>query len=153
MSNPGGRVPRAIIPPESILISHEDRIKILERQDVATSPVAGGRLLSGVGTPLSILGDDGDWYIDTLSSSLYGPKATVWPASPFPLGGGAVLQSVGGGNYVPNPSFEDGLTGYSAVGGTMTLSSVVGIFGNGRAAVVTRLAQMARSAFFRRAAR
>lgn len=46
-------------------------------------------LRSGAGAPDDVLtGNDGDWYIDTLASLLYGPKAAgVWPGSPTSVKG------------------------------------------------------------------
>ena len=55
----------------------------------ATKPKAAGRtsssiantILNGKGVPLSTLGIDGDFYIDTRSLLIYGPKIkNKWPA-------------------------------------------------------------------------
>lgn len=51
-------------------------------------------LRSGVGAPTAPDGNDGDWWIDTDSMTLYGPKdAGAWPASGTRIGGG-VLSAV-----------------------------------------------------------
>jgi hypothetical protein len=48
--------------------------------------------------------------------------------------------SIGGGNYIPNPSLGNGTTGYTAAaGGTLALNSLVGLFG-ANSAQVTRTA-------------
>ena len=39
----------------------------------------GKTVLSGAGAPDPTDGADGDFYIDTVTSTLYGPKATTWP--------------------------------------------------------------------------
>ena len=42
----------------------------------------GNSVLNGAGPPSDALGDDGDFYLDTATNSLYGPKAGgVWPAA------------------------------------------------------------------------
>lgn len=79
MSNPGGRLGRSVLSPETRIIDHEDRIKILERLRVATQAGGGARLLSGQGPPPGSLGEDGDFYIDYLNWVIYGPKLGTWP--------------------------------------------------------------------------
>ena len=44
--------------------------------------VAGAGVLNGTGAPAASLGNDGDFYLDTIASVLYGPKASgAWPTS------------------------------------------------------------------------
>lgn len=38
----------------------------------------GNTILSGSGVPYLALGEDGDYYIDTLNHKLYGPKSNLW---------------------------------------------------------------------------
>jgi hypothetical protein len=48
----------------------------------------GAELLSGAGTPPSTLGNDGDFYVDTTSGVLWGPKTGgAWVTPPIMLGG------------------------------------------------------------------
>lgn len=48
------------------------------------------------------------------------------------------LATIGGGNFIANPSFDDGTTGYTAAsGGTLSANSLLGIFGT-NCAQVTR---------------
>ncbi|SED26716.1 hypothetical protein SAMN05216532_4004 [Streptomyces sp. 2231.1] len=59
---------------------------------VVTGP-RGNAVLSGVGTPSSSLGTNGDYYVDTaaypVSATMYGPKASgAWPLNGIPIGGG-----------------------------------------------------------------
>ena len=50
--------------------------------------VAGNTILSGEGAPANNLGDDGDFYIDTLAGLLLGPKVGgVWPTTGIDLVG------------------------------------------------------------------
>lgn len=44
---------------------------------------------------------------------------------------------VGGGNFIPNPSFNNGVIGHTLTGGVLTVSSLVGLFGNA-AGVLTK---------------
>jgi len=64
---------------------------------------AGSTLLSGSGDPTSSVGNDGDYYINTSTSTLFGPKADgQWPPgvplagnSGTPSGGGSILSGAG----------------------------------------------------------
>lgn len=87
MSNAGGRIPRHTVSPETMLIDLRDKMKIVERYLVST----GGRLLGGTVDPDSSVGAPGDWYINTVSLLLFGPKTTTWPAG-FGFGGGATSK-------------------------------------------------------------
>lgn len=50
--------------------------------------VDGARLHSGSGAPSNALGQDGDFYLDTATATLLGPKAAgVWPSTGLPLTG------------------------------------------------------------------
>lgn len=50
----------------------------------------GKSVLNGTGVPSNALGNDGDFYIDTATTDLYGPKAAgVWPTPPVSLIGPA----------------------------------------------------------------
>ena len=55
------------------------------------APGADGKsVLNGVGAPSNALGNDGDFYLDTATEDLYGPKAAgVWPTPPVSLIGPA----------------------------------------------------------------
>jgi hypothetical protein len=99
--------------------------------DVWIDPTTGGVLLSGSAAPTGSVGNDGDFYIRTSNSTLYGPKAAgTWPTgvsligpagtngTGVPTGGttGQVLAknsntnfdtawvtaSGGGGSYIPD---------------------------------------------------
>jgi hypothetical protein len=49
----------------------------------------GGTVRSGSGTPASGTGANGDYYHDTSTDDIYGPKAAgAWPGTPLDLGGG-----------------------------------------------------------------
>ena len=52
-------------------------------------------ILSGSGAPSNGLGNDGDYYLRTDNTSLYGPKATTWP-SPVSLIGAAGSNGANG---------------------------------------------------------
>jgi hypothetical protein len=48
---------------------------------VGTNGTNGNTLLSGVIAPTAAVGNNGDFYIDTVGFKVYGPKAAgVWPA-------------------------------------------------------------------------
>ena len=51
--------------------------------------VTGGAILSGTGTPAANVGSAGDFFLDTSTGDLYGPKAQAgWPVDPTSLGAG-----------------------------------------------------------------
>lgn len=99
MSNAGGKFGRSIVSPETFLIDHESRIKILERGTTSVSVVieGGGVLIWGIGPPVDSIGSDNDFYIDIDAKKLYGPKiATAWPDEFFGLGGAAATKNLMG---------------------------------------------------------
>src|SRR3954451_22880187 len=88
MSNPGGRLSRSVVSPETIFIDHESRIKILERGviNVVTGSEGVPGILSGFGPPVGSVGFEGDWYIDLTNDRLYGPKGgVVWTGHYYDL--------------------------------------------------------------------
>jgi hypothetical protein len=55
---------------------------------LASAQSSGPQLLSGAGAPSNTIGIDGDFYVDTTTGVLYGPKASgVWPTPGTKLGG------------------------------------------------------------------
>lgn len=51
-------------------------------------PMTALGILDGEGTPSDAVGENGEWYIDTLSIELYGPKeGGTWPTPPLGLKG------------------------------------------------------------------
>lgn len=57
---------------------------------VGPNGTPGSVIYSGVGVPSNAIGINGDYYLDTASALMYGPKAAnVWPGSPLDLRGGA----------------------------------------------------------------
>ena len=62
----------------------------------------GKSILSGSGVPSNTLGTDGEFYIDTDSYGLYGPKTSgTWPSPPFDLGGGGTATAPDGSALNP----------------------------------------------------
>lgn len=57
---------------------------------------AGKTILSGVGAPSAGVGTDGDYFLDYVAWTIYGPKASgAWPSG-HPLGSGGAVASVNG---------------------------------------------------------
>jgi hypothetical protein len=84
--NAGGKVALAIVPPETMLIDHEQRIKALERGPLIVTEVVvestSTDLLYGTSPPDDSVGITGNFYIDTTNHHLYGPKGSVtWPTT------------------------------------------------------------------------
>ena len=58
----------------------------------------GNTLRTGVGAPADALGNDGDFYLDTATETLYGPKAAgAWPTTGVSLIGPQGPQGEPGG--------------------------------------------------------
>jgi hypothetical protein len=69
---------------------------------------------SGVGVPTSSLGGDGDFYIDTSSNKIHGPKSDGnWP----------VGISIVGPAGVAGPNGADGINGINGAAGTSLVGS------------------------------
>jgi hypothetical protein len=55
---------------------------------ISSHPHSVNTVRNGVGLPANTLGSDGDFYVNTSTWIIYGPKAGTWPSSGFPLGNG-----------------------------------------------------------------
>lgn len=53
----------------------------------------GSKIYSGIGAPTLSIGIADDYYIDTQTRLLYGPKTTEWPTTAIPLGGSTVTDT------------------------------------------------------------
>ena len=85
-------------------------------QGVAGNDGADGRtVLSGSGAPGGGTGNDGDFYIDTVADSIYGPKSGgVW-GSATPLVGPAGADGADGADGATGPAGADGADGTSTM--------------------------------------
>ncbi|MDQ0139662.1 hypothetical protein [Cupriavidus necator] len=78
--------------------------------NTSSPPPAGGAVLTGTGAPDNGIGNNGDYYLDTSTWTLYGPKVDgVWPAGVTLTGqtgsgtggtGGTGGTTVGGGGHI-----------------------------------------------------
>ncbi|QYY33242.1 MULTISPECIES: hypothetical protein [Cupriavidus] len=70
----------------------------------ANTGTAGNTILSGSGDPTATVGNNGDYYINTTTSTLFGPKTDgAWPPG-VPLGGGGSGGTVLTGAGAPDSS-------------------------------------------------
>jgi len=82
----------------SILASENDQ-DFVDGSGTPEDPPPGGQLFYGVTDPDNGVGSDGDFYINTATSEMWGPKENdVWPDEPlaFGTGGGGAVDSVNG---------------------------------------------------------
>ena len=87
---------------------------------------AGSSVLSGSGAPSSGLGNDGDFYLDLVTDTLYGPKAGgVWPGSGTSLIGAKARR----GRLEPTAPRREGATGANGATGAVGASGVAGAQG------------------------
>jgi hypothetical protein len=131
-----------------------NKIEIVESDlsVVVTSPgpqgTAGKTVLGGDGVPSDELGIDGDFYIDTNASNIYGPKANGSWGSPRSLLGTAATIAVGTTTSVPNSGtasvtnsgttnaatfdfvLRDGADGKSVLSGSGVPSAGLGVDGD-----------------------
>jgi len=83
-----------------------------------------GVLLSGIDTPTATIGTDGDFYIDTVTSTIYGPKsAGAWPAV------GVSLIGPTGPTGPSGPTGATGSTGYTGPTGSTGYTGPTGSIG------------------------
>ena len=111
----------------------------------ATKPKAAGRtsssiantILNGKGVPLSTLGIDGDFYIDTRSLLIYGPKKSKkWPVpqslqGPVGVSGtdgknGSEGKTISSASSVAGPSGAQGISGEKGETGTAGAKGATG---------------------------
>lgn len=73
--------------------------------------LAGNTILSGSTDPTDGVGNNGDYYINTSTSTLFGPKADgTWPPG-VPLGGGTGSSGPGGGTVLTGAGAPDNSVG------------------------------------------
>ncbi len=101
----------------------------------ATGPAgdSGNTLLSGTGAPSNASGANGDFYIDTATNVIYGPKSGgAWPASGTSLigaTGAAGPQGVPGATGATGPAGAAGATGATGAVGPAGPQGVPGVIG------------------------
>ncbi|KUE85588.1 hypothetical protein E6A55_24350 [Cupriavidus necator H16] len=84
----------------------------------------GGHILYGSGAPTDDIGVDGDFYFDTTTSTLYGPKAGgKWPTSGVSMGTGTVYN----GNFNVPATLSRGNYAMTGAGGAVPLPSDFGV--------------------------
>jgi len=91
----------------------------------------GKTVLSGSGDPMTE-GTDGDFYLNTTTTILFGPKATTWPAGVSLIGpqGEQGTQGIQGLTGATGPQGETGLTGATGADGapgTTVFADLTGI--------------------------
>ncbi|WP_268125332.1 tail fiber domain-containing protein [Roseivirga pacifica] len=89
-----------------------------------TDGVDGKSMLNGTGAPAPTLGNNGDFYIDTNSNNIYGPKtAGTW---------GAATSLIGpaGADGTDGTNGTDGIDGKSMLNGTGAPAATLGIDGD-----------------------
>ena len=81
-------------------------------------PSGGRTILSGTGAPTAGTGSDGDFYIDTAASVIYGPKASgAWPTPGTALIGATGATGATGPTGPTGPTGSTGATGATGPAG------------------------------------
>jgi len=89
--------------------------------------VNGKGVLSGTTVPANTVGSDGDFYLNSVSAVLYGPKVNgVWPVSGTSLIG---PQGPQGATGAQGPAGISGTTGSSGIQGQQGIQGVQGVAG------------------------
>jgi len=84
----------------------------------------GGHIWSGSGAPTDNIGADGDFYLDTSTSTLYGPKTDgKWPSSGVTMTTGTVYN----GNFNVPDTLSRGAYAMTGDGGAVPLPSDFGV--------------------------
>ncbi|MDD2815568.1 MAG: hypothetical protein PHP00_07485, partial [Thiotrichaceae bacterium] len=97
--------------------------------DTGSAGTSGNTILNGTGAPATSLGKNGDFYIDTATNKLYGPKASdAWPTLAVslvgPAGSTGVVSYGGGANGL------NGTNGKTILNGTGAPSASIGVDGD-----------------------
>jgi hypothetical protein len=110
-------------PINTVFVTEADNSVTVTSPGPKGDPGADGKtVLSGSGVPVAGLGVDGDFYIDTLASDLYGPKsAGVWGV-PTSLIGPQGDTGETGPTGPTGPTGATGATGPAGVDGTAVLN-------------------------------
>ena len=88
---------------------------------------AGSSVLSGNGAPSSTVGNNGDFYLNLVTDTLYGPKAAgAWPASGTSLVGAKGAKGATGATGAAGAAGAVGAAGSSVLSGNGVPSSTVG---------------------------
>ncbi len=93
----------------------------------------GKTVLNGTSAPGSVIGTDGDFYINTASNTLYGPKVSgSWPSGVSLVGPQGTAGSAGtnGSNGTNGANGAAGADGKTVLNGTSAPSSVIGTDGD-----------------------
>lgn len=135
---------------ESITVIKKDNVITVVEQvnqvTVATSGMQGPRgasILNGSGLPSSSIGIPSDYYLDTLTDILYGPKTSSWSSSGVSLSGpvgptgptGPAGYSVYTGTSAPNNSLGNNGDTYIQSTANLIYSKISGIWTNAQAIV------------------
>ncbi|RKQ43271.1 endosialidase-like protein [Roseivirga pacifica] len=95
-----------------------------------TDGVDGKSMLNGTGAPANTLGNNGDFYIDTNTNNIYGPKtAGTWGAATS-LIGPAGADGTDGVDGIDGTNGTDGIDGKSMLNGTGAPAATLGIDGD-----------------------
>jgi hypothetical protein len=98
-----------------------------------TNGVDGKTVLNGTSNPTALIGSNGDFYINTITNTIFGPKATgAWPTTGVSLLGpqGATgSQGLQGPTGATGPQGPIGLTGATGAAGTNGINGAVGATG------------------------
>lgn len=90
-----------------------------------TNGLNGNSVLNGGGIPSSSTGTNGDFYIDTTTTTLYGPKAAgVWPSA------GVSMVGTEGATGATGATGAAGTNGNSILNGTSLPSNAIGVNGD-----------------------
>jgi len=92
-----------------------------------TNGTNGNTILNGTGGPLSTLGNDGDFYIDTAAGVLYGPKANgSWPIQGLSLGSVSNCEPGPNANLIGCDFLDANLIGTDLTGTNLTDANLSG---------------------------
>jgi uncharacterized protein (TIGR02145 family) len=92
-----------------------------------TNGVDGKTVLNGTSNPTALIGSNGDFYINTITNTIFGPKASgAWPATGVSLVGPQGLQGQAGATGATGAQGPIGLTGAA---GTNGINGAVGATG------------------------
>lgn len=108
-----------------VVVSTDGTLKVVSKNDLAAAGTAGAdgkSILNGAGAPASTIGKEGEFYIDTTTKAIYGPKTGTSWGTPVSLVG---AKGDRGERGLPGTPGATGATGAAGKGIT-TIERVAG---------------------------
>lgn len=118
----------ALVTSSSSIAEAKVPTKAIKKAGRTTTAVRVNTLLNGIGAPSAKLGNEGDFYIDTVGMNIYGPKEkSAWPLPKSLIGPQGPVGVAG----KPGVNGKDGRDGVNGKDGERGAAGAAGVSGGG----------------------